>query len=1256
MIECSNKKSIRFDERVSGKRTQANGSWENECDIDLNVGDQINLEHGIINVTGISSDGTVEIDAVDQDNGLSDSKVGMRFTAYVNDNGYNTVNLPLVGFEENCKYPLRYGTNVYPALDNLQVKQGETWNDFYVKPMKTHTDNTDGIAPFNAGEPRATNETDLFGIISNMNFEFTYGDWDGMLNGYGSNLKTYYTQPASEGSLNTISGKKYTLLEEGYLGPFRKDDQGNFNTEDEELKPMYLDLKIDLGRPLYESPSTIADVINQELNQTDSFGDGNNITHYVDDRDQVNKLPALTGPLLKLRKVNGYVNDARDYGPSQKIKLWANVAVLDWKKWAGIHALMRTDLAFNYEFSFNSGKSADVKKLYQPCFLMPQGNVNNQVYYPRIGKEFEWGYVKRGGDFGGPSGKKEETMYYADLQQYQLMTTNMKYNEANIKRIQTYMRNTEKYDGTYEDKDDQDGDIDNWRSHWDIGFSHHSDFGQHGGTRPLYYCGQGNFDLTKSVQPDKGDTSQYGYSFPYHPYESEIDVLSTSRSDIPDIGYTQMVVSDEDASDDDGHGISGLLVIQAIFKNVPHRFKDNKNKNAAMALYSRYDSSWRDKVKTDILDTTYFRIEDDDSLSKQYNVGVYPITMRPTKAAPFWFDLTNTYWKGYCNSLPEPIAALKYDFLFKITKGSDDDHLNNGGYSFWRYSGPQYDDPSQVWEELPDMYVYTANNMPDPDNMPDGRDPLTDLVFDGNYPLNDMAEKGYNWVVFDYANDHRFAALLHDEGESSGSMSMYYCEPGFNVTDPPYFPDDPPYHNFHPLGEANFEMGGHYYDVQITDMYITSTDPTDPYYDVDAVSGGANNKKAPKVQNPDNPEEIICGFLLYRDSITHNLDGSYDISEDFALPNIHQAQFCCSASFMDNEAVWLTNSSRYDKGTDQPGDQTLNINYIAVGANNPTFSYDNGVSRCTFTNLHIPKTLGADDMPTKDGNIVTTTIGNLAVKIGDNRIKNKYLFAMLDKYDSSGEDNKGTIDGDGETINYLLNYSISGISIHSLFGEPQEENNTDLDDMVLLDSDNWYGGLLSKLGFEYEDLVPRFGVPDVMYDESIMGSTDPSFRYKRLKDLTTNPLIDVSSANKLPVKDFTADDSAGAGLPTYSLSVGSSQIPTNLDGSVSEKIVASNLPIKNNDAYFTVYCSLSTGGYFSNRSEYGIIGLITKRFVEGDYIFSETQNPITVDIKKKISSIKIEIRKSDGTIAALNDDNTLVFKIIQRLLEEPSKK
>jgi hypothetical protein len=53
-----------------------------------------------------------------------------------------------------------------------------------------------------------------------------------------------------------------------------------------------------------------------------------------------------------------------------------------------------------------------------------------------------------------------------------------------------------------------------------------------------------------------------------------------------------------------------------------------------------------------------------------------------------------------------------------------------------------------------------------------------------------------------------------------------------------------------------------------------------------------------------NPIEQVCGFMLYNDSATQNSTGGWDINPDFALPILHQGQFCVSASFMEarNEA------------------------------------------------------------------------------------------------------------------------------------------------------------------------------------------------------------------------------------------------------------------------------------------------------------------------------------------------------------------
>eukprot|EP00750_Incisomonas_marina_P024690 INCI5139.35.p1 GENE.INCI5139.35~~INCI5139.35.p1 ORF type:complete len:564 (-),score=78.78 INCI5139.35:62-1687(-) len=503
---------------------------------------------------------------------------------------------------------------------------------------------------------------------------------------------------------------------------------------------------------------------------------------------------------------------------------------------------------------------------------MPSGHINDQVYYPRTTKSMNYKY-----GLVGDNANDEKTVdfYYTTLPQYFLFTTNTKYNEANLQRIQTYMRNTEKYDGIL--KSNYHTDVENWRSHWDIGFSDHS--GQDN-TKFMYYCAHGNYNLMQffPASPAYNNYTQYANSYPYFPYADKVDVLSTTRSDIPNKGYTQMIVEGDVQPNVANIGTknSSNLFLQGLYNiqhsdYTTHHFKDNKNKDAAIAFYSRYDSSWQSKVNTDGLDTTDLSFGDDS-------------------------------WKGYLDKLDPEIHGLKQD--------------------------------------------------------------LSGLVFDGNYPLDNMATEGKNWVVFDAANDRRFASLLEDNGDgTSNHMAMYCCEPGFNQTNNGLFPDDPPYHNFTPLGEGAFSRGGHYYDVQVTNMYILSDDPDDPHYWKDSHTGegdheptGINHKQAEQISNQD----TVCGFMLYRASATPN-GADWDISTDFALPAMHQAQFCVSASFMDNPTTWLVNAERFDDSKGLPGNDQENTNYIVVGANNPTFQYDNGLSRCTFKDLRIPKVLGVED-------------------------------------------------------------------------------------------------------------------------------------------------------------------------------------------------------------------------------------------------------------------------------------------------------
>ena len=220
------------------------------------------------------------------------------------------------------------------------------------------------------------------------------------------------------------------------------------------------------------------------------------------------------------------------------------------------------------------------------------------------------------------------------------------------------------------------------------------------------------------------------------------------------------------------------------------------------------------------------------------------------------------------------------------------------------------------------------------------------------------------------------------------------------------------------------------------------------------VSGGVNDDLPVKHMITTNPIEQVCGFMLYSDSATQNSNGDWDINTDFALPILHQGQFCVSASFMDprNEAVWLTNDERYDTVNTEPSnldsykiDSSLVNNYLQVGINNPTFQYNNSLSRCGFSNLHTAKRMGILDMPydpTTGQYAPDDSMGDLVVKLQDSVVKNVYLYNTLYAFamKTIGADDFQSYNNSGNNFNTGLNYSIGGISFHSLYGESIDDN------------------------------------------------------------------------------------------------------------------------------------------------------------------------------------------------------------------------
>ena len=154
----------------------------------------------------------------------------MRFTPYIDDNGTNSVALPFCVASRHMKLPLHGSSEDYPTLTSLAMPNESI--SFNVMSMARTLD-ADGNAPYNASEPHANDNR----------FTYTYTN-----NGDGGNSCTPYGFDTSIRRMHIRT--QVHPHDPNYMGPFRSDANGNFQSGEDDCKPMYLDIKVDVDSPV----------------------------------------------------------------------------------------------------------------------------------------------------------------------------------------------------------------------------------------------------------------------------------------------------------------------------------------------------------------------------------------------------------------------------------------------------------------------------------------------------------------------------------------------------------------------------------------------------------------------------------------------------------------------------------------------------------------------------------------------------------------------------------------------------------------------------------------------------------------------------------------------------------------------------------------------------------------------------------------------------------------------------------------------
>jgi len=140
MLECNRLRGRKNYNQIDEDEDQFKNTWINNVSsygITINKGDIIQLDTSCINTQGTVQD-TIEILGEENENGYMDNKVNFDFSYYINHSGFNTIPLPFHLFQTY----LTYGTKDYtdgdlvlnrgigePDFSNYSSNQNVTYND-----------------------------------------------------------------------------------------------------------------------------------------------------------------------------------------------------------------------------------------------------------------------------------------------------------------------------------------------------------------------------------------------------------------------------------------------------------------------------------------------------------------------------------------------------------------------------------------------------------------------------------------------------------------------------------------------------------------------------------------------------------------------------------------------------------------------------------------------------------------------------------------------------------------------------------------------------------------------------------------------------------------------------------------------------------------------------------------------------------------------------------------------------------------------
>lgn len=392
-------------------------------------------------------------------------------------------------------------------------------------------------------------------------------------------------------------------------------------------------------------------------------------------------------------------------------------------------------------------------------------------------------------------------------------------------------------------------------------------------------------------------------------------------------------------------------------------------------------------------------------------------------------------------------------------------------------------------------------------------------------------------------------------------------------------------------------------------------------------------------------------------------------------PAIHYGDFVLGDSAFSrpgNEAIkpigWKTNLTTAIPAT--PGLEYFE-SQLQVGANNPTFQFNESLGRFQFSNLHFPFFTGSSDSSSGVASALDAII-RMNSK-GQRFFNTDARISML--YARSG-------------------LAIESYSLKTKTGrwdriEPYESYSFLVDDGNLVDDtiitnpeDYWSKNLMFRLGWNYDDMFPKYGLPGTIFTTNTYGKYPELVLYNPVQEFpnapttldiiaelynqscrpfTTNPYFSsalstafsVNNANQ-PMLDLHYQRGAGYEITAGPVAnmVPSTPAPIKIDSvnttASSANLSASRLPRKLEYPYWLVYSDIIGNVKFLGvkGQPNNIMAVANRAYTSGDFAFNFATDYVFQATRDfVITQITTEIYNPDYTKSAVDDGTIILYKI-----------